>query len=72
MPQRVDAIMTALLTGRSMCFSCIGSRIGITEEGARAAVDHLAETIAVHRRHERCHACGEITDTVSVDHLVRQ
>ena len=68
MPERVDAILKALLTGRSMCFDCIGARTGLTTAGVRAAVDHLAAVIKVTRRRERCHTCGNVDDTVGVEY----
>ena len=68
MPERVDAILKALLTGRAMCLDCVGTRTRLTTEGARAAVDHLAARIRVIRRRERCHTCGNIDDTVGVEY----
>jgi hypothetical protein len=68
MPERVDAILKALLTGRSMCLNCVAARMGLTTAGAGAAVEHLAETIQVIRRRERCHTCGDIADTVGLEY----
>jgi hypothetical protein len=71
MPERLDAILIALLKGRLMCFFCIGSRLQMLAEAARAAVDHLAESTAVRRRYERCQTCGEITETVGIEYSTR-
>ena len=68
MPERVDAILKALLTGRSMCLDCVGTRTGLTPAGVRAAIDHLAAIIKVPRRRERCHPCGNVDDTVGVEY----
>ena len=70
MPERVDAILKALLTGRSLCLPCVGTRTGLTTAGARAAVDHLAAVVQVTRRRDRCHTCGNIDDTVGVEYPV--
>ena len=68
MPERLDATVTALLTGRSLCYPCVGARTTMTAEGARAVTEHLAETIVLRRRQERCHGCGDITETVGIDY----
>ena len=69
MPERLDATLTALLTGRSLCYACIGARTALTAEGARAVAERLAETIVLRRaRQERCHGCGDITETVGIDY----
>ena len=68
MPERIDAILKALLTGRSMCLDCAAARTALTTAGARAAVDHLAAVIRVTRRRERCHTCGNVDETVGVEY----
>jgi len=68
MPERLDVILTALLMGRFLCFACVGTRAELAPVGARAAVDHLGETIVIRRKRERCHTCGEITETVGIEY----
>ena len=69
MPERLDTVLTSLLTGPSLCYPCVGARTAMTAEGARAVAAHLAESIVLRRRQEeRCHGCGDITETVGIEY----
>jgi hypothetical protein len=70
-PEKVDALLLALLADRPLCWDCVTVRTGLTREGATAAIDHLRQTTQVIVRNpDRCRACGLIGETVSIDRPV--
>lgn len=71
MPEKVDAVLLALLADRPLCWDCLMDRTGLTREGATAAIDHLRQTTkVVMGTVERCRACGVVGETVSIDRPV--
>jgi hypothetical protein len=71
MPEKIDSLVIALLVDRPLCWACLADRLGLTREGAQAAVDHLDQTVRVgHRGADRCRACGHHGETIGIDRPV--
>jgi hypothetical protein len=61
------AIITALITERPLCLECLLDKSRCTFAVVDEAVDRIARVLTLHRVKTRCHACGTIRSTVSVD-----
>jgi hypothetical protein len=67
MPERT-AIVTALITERPLCLSCIALRASLAEPDTRAVLDKIERVLTLQRVDPgRCRACGAVGTVLSID-----
>jgi hypothetical protein len=52
------ALIAALIVERPLCMDCLVSRADVSEREVETALSAIARAMAVHRRIDRCRACG--------------
>jgi hypothetical protein len=62
MPDRA-ALVTALILDRPTCLRCIAIKSALTLAVLDETIEHIQRVLVVHRRADRCRACG-VTDAV--------
>jgi len=62
----VVPIITPLILDRPMCLDCIAGKAGATLREAVAALEQIADALNVYREADRCRACDEMTEVLSV------
>jgi hypothetical protein len=62
----VVPLITPLILDRPLCLECIARNAGITLREAVAALEEIADALHVYREADRCRACGEMTEVLSV------
>jgi hypothetical protein len=63
---KLAALVTALVLDRPMCFTCLGEKSGATRSAIAAALRAVDGTLAIHVAEQRCQACGDIGEAVSL------
>ena len=62
------ALVTALILERPLCISCIATKAGEPSAAAlEASMERIRHVLAMHRRQERCRACGTLTTVFIVE-----
>lgn len=66
MPE-ATALVTGLILERSLCIDCLATKAGLSPTAVERALAAIGTVMRLHREVDRCRACGETKDVVSID-----
>jgi hypothetical protein len=60
------ALITGLILERPLCLDCLAAKSGLGATAVEAMLARVGTVMRLHRWTDRCRACGETRETVSV------
>jgi hypothetical protein len=64
-------LIAVLIIDRPLCAHCISRKSGLAVDAIESYLSHVARQVPVNRSNDRCRACGEPTEVVSISGMVR-